>query len=130
MSPTNTRWPNLAAAELLALAPEYFEMRPGWWRLARDTQGEPVAFVLPVLLRGERACKEGKPQGTVFYMGVLPAFRGKGCARELLAEATRVFVEAGCWRIFCDTSSRNEPMLRTFRSAGYMERSPWQRPLK
>lgn len=119
-----------AAAELLALAPQYFELRPNWWRLARDVQGNEVGFVLPVLLGGEKAWKHGKPQGSIFYMGVLPRFRGKGHARELLAEATRVFIEAGCWRIFCDTSSLNHPMMNAFRAAGYMERSPWQRPLR
>jgi hypothetical protein len=48
----------------------------------------------------------------------------------LLDEATRVFIGADCWRVFCDTGSRNEPMLRTFRTAGYEERTPWQRPLR
>jgi len=63
-------------------------------------------------------------------MGVLPASRGKGYAAELLAQATRLLIAADCWRIFCDTSSHNEPMLKAFRRAGYEERTPWQRPLR
>ena len=119
-----------AATELLAIAPEYFELRPNLWRVARNAEGLEVGFVLPVLLRGEKAGKYGKPEGTIFYMGVLPQFRGNGDSRELLAEATRIFIEAGCWRIFCDTGSMNQPMINAFRVAGYMERSPRQRPLK
>ena len=120
----------VAAIDLLTSAPEWFDIRPGWWRLARDADGQAVGFVLPVLMRGEKAMKDGKPQGTIFYMGVLPAFRGQGYAKHLLAEATRIFIDAGCWRIFCDASSRNQPMLQAFRSAGFTERTPWQRPVK
>jgi len=89
-----------------------------------------VGIVLPVLLRQERHWKDGKPQGTIYYMGVLPQHRGKGYGRELLNDATRLFIERECWRVFCDASAANEPMLRAFRSAGYTEKSPWQRPLR
>jgi ribosomal protein S18 acetylase RimI-like enzyme len=62
-------------------------------------------------------------------MGVLPQFRARGYGLELVYEATRVFLAAGCWRIFCDTGTDNAPMIMTFRQAGYMERKQWQRPL-
>ena len=119
-----------ASRELLAVDTDHFELRPDWWACARDSAGEPVGFVLPVLLRPQRYWKEGKSQGTIYYMGVLPASRGKGYAAELLAQATRLLIAADCWRIFCDTSSHNEPMLKAFRRAGYEERTPWQRPLR
>lgn len=118
-----------AVQEVFDLLPQGFGRPPNWWRLARNDMNEPVGFVLPVLFKEERFWKEAKPQGTIFYMGVLPEFRGKGHALELVHEATRVFFEAGCWRIFCDTGTDNVPMVRTFRQAGYMERKPWQRPL-
>jgi ribosomal protein S18 acetylase RimI-like enzyme len=85
--------------------------------------------VLPVLFTEERFWKEDRAQGTILYMGVLPRFRGRRYALELVNEATRVFIEADCWRVFCDTGTENTPMVRTFRQAGYMEREPWQRPL-
>ena len=60
-------------------------------------------------------------------MGVLPAFRGHALC--LLTQATRVFIAARCWRIFCDTCTTNAPMVQAFRTAGYREGQPWQRPL-
>jgi hypothetical protein len=39
----------------------------------------------------------------------------------VLAAATRVFIGAGCWRGFCDTGSRNAPMKRALRRAGYRD---------
>ena len=118
-----------AVQELFDLQSLYFERPPGWWRLAMDPTNRPVGFVLPVLFKEDRFWKEGRPQGTIFYMGVLPEFRGLGYALALVHEATRVFIEAGCWRVFCDTGTDNLPMVKTFRQAGYMERTPWQRPL-
>ena len=119
-----------AVQELYDLLPLYFDRPLNWWRLARSHVNEAVGFVLPVLFKEARFWKEGKPQGTIFYMGVLPEFRGQGHALELVHEATRLFVAAGCWRIFCDTGTDNTPMVRAFRQAGYVERNPWQRPLR
>jgi len=119
-----------AAHQLLAVASADFEVRPGWWRMARDKKRDPVGFVLPVLFRGEKTWRYGQPEGTIFYIGVLPSHRGRGHGAQLLAEATRVAIAANCWRNFCDTSSRNEPMIRAFRSAGYKELAPWQRPIE
>jgi len=118
-----------AAEDLLSFAPEYFTWEPDWWSAAKTPQGDAVGFVLPVLFKAEERSRDGRPQGTIFYIGVMPEHRGKGFAKALLARATRIFIAANCWRIFCDTSSDNQPMLRTFRSAGYMERKPWQRPV-
>jgi len=119
-----------AARELLEVDLEYFQIEPKWWRMALNSDGNPVGIVLPVLFRQERQWKEGKPQGTIYCMGVLPQHRGNDYGRELLNEATRLFIERECWRVFCDASATNEPMLRAFRSAGYTEKNPWQRPLR
>jgi ribosomal protein S18 acetylase RimI-like enzyme len=118
-----------AAVELLAVCPQYFERPVGWWRAAVTLTGERVGFTLPVLFKDPARFKERRPQGTIFYLGVLPKHRGNGFGQALLWHATRTFINAGCWRIFCDTSSRNEPMIRAFRRSGYLERSPWQRPV-
>lgn len=118
-----------AVQEIYDLLPQYFARQPGWWRTGHDAQGQPMGFVLPVTFKEDRFWKDGKPQGTIFYMGVLPQFRGHGYGLELVHEATRVFLTAGCWRIFCDTGTDNAPMIKAFRKAGYMERKQWQRPL-
>ena len=118
-----------AAAELLAVCPEYFEHPADWWRAGVDAAGQSVGFVLPVLFKDRAKWKDGRPQGTIFYMGVLPECRGHAYAQALLAEATRIFLAANCWRIFCDTASCNAPMLNAFHKAGYKECSPWQRPV-
>ena len=66
-------------------------------------------------------------EGTIFYMGVLPAHRGHGHAVALLGEATRTFQAAGCSSALCDTGETNRPMVAALRRAGYRERSRWQR---
>jgi ribosomal protein S18 acetylase RimI-like enzyme len=116
-----------AASELLALAPRQFELRAGWWRVARDAQHRAVGFVLPVLFQRKRA--DAGLEGTIFYMGVLPEHRGLGHAVALLGEAARVFRSAGCASALCDTGERNQPMVAAFRRAGYRERTRWQRAL-
>jgi ribosomal protein S18 acetylase RimI-like enzyme len=118
-----------AVQEVYELLPRHFERQAGWWRMGRDAQGRTVGFVLPVIFKEERLWRDGRPQGTILYMGVLPEFRGLGYGLELLHEATRVFIEPGCWRIFCDTGTDNAPMIEAFRQAGYTEREPRQRPL-
>ena len=118
-----------AVQEVFDLLPQYFDRQTDWWRMAKDAQGQSVGFVLPVTFKEDRFWKDGRPQGTIFYMGVLPSFRGRRYGLELVHEATRVFLEASCWRIFCDTGTDNTPMITAFRKAGYMERKQWQRPL-
>jgi GNAT superfamily N-acetyltransferase len=118
-----------AVQEVFDLLPQYFDRRSGWWRVGKDPQGRTVGFVLPVTFKEERYWKDARPQGTIFYMGVLPGFRGLRYGLDLVLEATRVFLDAGCWRIFCDTGTDNAPMVEAFRQAGYLERAPWQRPL-
>lgn len=118
-----------AVQELYDLLPQYFERPQGWWKAARNASNELVGFVLPVLFKEQRFWKDGRPQGTIYYMGVLPEHRGRGHALELVHEATRVFTAANCWRVFCDTGTENASMVKAFRRADYMERTPWQRPL-
>jgi len=48
-----------AAEELLGVDESYFQLVPGWWKAASDEKGDLVGFVLPVLLKQERAWREG-----------------------------------------------------------------------
>jgi GNAT superfamily N-acetyltransferase len=119
-----------AASELLNVPADYFEVRQDWWLQARSNDGTPIGFVLLALLKPEKYWKDGRTQGTIYYMGILPSHRGRGHSVGLLGEAMRLFKEAECWRVFCDTSSRNTPMTKAFRTAGFEERTPWQRPVR
>ena len=98
-----------AVEELLALVPQYFERPANWWRAAVDLSGRQVGFVLSVLFLDKARWKDGCPQAATLHMGVLPEFRGRGHAVALLHEATRVLIQAGCWRIFCDAGTDNAP---------------------
>lgn len=118
-----------AVQEVFDYLPLHFEREPGWWRVALDGSGAPLGFVLPVVFKEERYRKEGRPQGTILYMGVLPDRRGRGVGLQLVHEATRVLLGANCWRVFCDTGTENASMVKAFRAAGYREAAPWQRPL-
>ena len=104
-------------------------MPPGWWIVAKDAESNRVGFVLSVLFKGDETWKDGRPEATIFYMGVLPAYRGRGYGQELLEEAVRTSQLANCWRLFCDTGTNNHPMVSAFRLAGFKERAPWQRPV-
>lgn len=119
------------ADTLLSLLHPHFVRPPGWWRMARDPSGEAVGFVLPVLYRQPTADPFGRqrPEATIFHMGVLPAHRGRGHALGLVIEATRLAAEAGCWRLFCDTSARNVAMRRAFERAGHEALPLRERPL-
>ena len=116
-----------AAAMLLGLSKPHFEQDPDWWQLAQTKAGEQVGFVLCSTF----ARSGSQPlEGTIFYMGVLLAYRGKGYGRQLLNQGTRTLVNIGACRILCDTAACNTPMLAAFRRAGYLERQVWERPLR
>jgi len=113
------------ARRILELAPG-FEYLPGRWEvLAADA--EPAGFVLPVLYTGSR--RGGLDEATIYHMGVLPGYRGRGIGRLLLRRATRLLVEHGVWRIFCDTAEGNAPMVRLFESEGWARLPARERPV-
>ena len=120
--------PHEAAAKLIALSSPHLERLPEWWQLAETAAGQPVGFVLPAVLAGTAG--EVFREGTIFYLGVVPEHRGKGYGHELLAQATRVLRQVRVGRILCDTAACNGPMIAAFRAAGYIEREPWERPLR
>lgn len=69
--------------------------------------GQPAGFVLPVTYDG--CSRDGLDEATIYHMGVAPAHRGTGLGRLLLRRTTRVLVDHGVWRIFCDTPANNAP---------------------
>lgn len=81
-----------------------------WWRVATLHDGTPVGFVIPA---------RNAYNPIIAYIGVLPAFRGKGYVDDLLAEGTRILAAQGVPRIRAATDVGNGPMARAFARAGY-----------
>jgi RimJ/RimL family protein N-acetyltransferase len=81
-----------------------------WWRVANLPDGAPVGFVIPA---------RNSYNPILAYIGVLPAHRGQGYVNDILAEGTRILVEAGSPRIRASTDMGNVPMARAFARAGY-----------
>ena len=81
-----------------------------WWRVATLPDGTPAGFVIPA---------RNAYNAIIAYIGVLPAFRGKGYVDDILAEGTRILAAQGVPRIRAATDVGNEPMARAFARAGY-----------
>lgn len=87
------------------------DLDPALWRVAW-WEGEPVGVVLPTVWEGKRR------EGTLSYVGVLPAHRGRGLGRALHAAGLRLLAEAGALRYAGSTDVRNLPMARVFERNG------------
>jgi RimJ/RimL family protein N-acetyltransferase len=81
-----------------------------WWRVATLNDGTPIGFVIPA---------RNAYNPIIAYLGVLPAFRGKGYVDDVLAEGTRILAGQGVPRIRAATDVSNGPMARAFARAGY-----------
>ncbi|MCU0544725.1 MAG: GNAT family N-acetyltransferase [Oscillatoriaceae cyanobacterium Prado104] len=122
------REPHEAAQTFLNESRDGFSYQDEWWQFGINETGDIVGFVLPVIFTG--CAKEGLEEGTIYYMGVVPEYRGLGFASELLSKGTRTLQEVGVWRIFCDTAVNNVPMISAFDRVGYRQYSePWERPV-
>ncbi len=84
---------------------------PAAWMLAQ-VDGDVVGVVLPQEFQGRDR------EGTLFYVAVLPAFRGRGYGRALHAAGLAMLAERGVIRYVGSTDTRNGPMLRVFEANG------------
>jgi RimJ/RimL family protein N-acetyltransferase len=101
--------PARAAREEFASA-QAMRYEPTWWQLAYTHGGALVGLVMP-------AENDGGP--IIYYIGVVPEYRGQGYVDDLLTQGTTVLQEAGATRIVADTDKVNIPMARAFERAGY-----------
>jgi len=113
----------LAAERLLDLASDGFEWQQEWWE-AITIDGARAGCVLPVIFSDSR--RDGRDEGTIFHMGVVPAFRGRGIGALLLARGTNTLLGHGVWRIYCDTAATNDPMIAAFMRQGWTRHAPHQ----
>lgn len=106
-----------ASRELLRAVPKWgCSKSSGWWQLLID-HGEAVGFVLPVTY--DDSVRDGNSLGTIFHMGVVPAYRSRGFGRLLLRKATQTLMGSAVRRIYCDTAVANAPMIHLFESEGW-----------
>lgn len=116
------------AEQFLAESKDGFSYHDEWWQIGISSDDRVVGFVFPAIYEG--CAKNGLEEATIYYIGVLPEYRGQGFATDLLLKGTRVLQDVGVWRVFCDTDVNNIPMISTFERVGYQQYSePWQRPL-
>lgn len=92
---------------------EFYSSLPGdraLWRIALDRDDAVIGFAIP---------SRSAYDASVSYLGVAPEHRGHRYVDDLLAEITRLHVEAGAARITGTTDRTNAPMLEAFARAGY-----------
>ncbi len=91
--------------DLKAYAGSKFD--PTWWRVAY-LDDEPVGVALP------QEFSDREKEGTLFYVGVRPRFRGRGFGRVLHASGLAFLAGKGVTRYVGSTDTRNHPMVRIF----------------
>lgn len=120
--------PHAAVEMFLNSARDDFSYQDNWWQFGINRTGDIVGVVLPVTFN--RCAKAGLEEGTIYYIGVVPEYRGLGFATDLLSQGTRILQEIGVWRVFCDTAVANVRMISAFKRVGYRQYGePWERPV-
>ncbi|MEP0873277.1 GNAT family N-acetyltransferase [Trichocoleus desertorum AS-A10] len=120
--------PHTAVEMFLNSARDDFSYQDDWWQFGINERGDIVGVVLPVTFNG--CAKADLEEGTIYYMGVVPEYRGFGFANDLLSQGTRILQEIGVWQIFCDTAVVNVRMISAFKQVGYRQYGePWERPV-
>jgi len=95
--------------ELVEYAGRRFD--PSWWQVAR-LEGESIGVVLP------QAFPKRADEGTLFYVGVRPAWRGRGHGKVLHAAGLQFLARHGVTKYVGSTDTRNAPMIAVFAANG------------
>jgi RimJ/RimL family protein N-acetyltransferase len=103
-------------AEITLQVMESTRYDPSWWRVAVQTDGQPIGVIFPVIAFGEP---------TVGFVGVSAKHRGRGVATGLLSEARSVMTRQGYSSLSAETDVRNIPMHRALAKSGFARR--WQK---
>ena len=117
-----------AAEQFLFKSKDGFLYQDEWWQIGFNRDDRVVGFIFPVIYPD--CAKDGLEEATIYYIGVLPEYRGQNFAADLLLKGTKLLQNVGVWRVFCDTDANNIPMISTFKRVGYQQYSePYRRPL-
>lgn len=87
---------------------------PSGWFVLRE-EGQTVGVVLP------QSYAKSPEEGSVFYIGVTPPFRGRGFGWRIHALGLQALSERGVKRYVGSSEIRNGPMLRVFEKNGCPE---------
>jgi GNAT superfamily N-acetyltransferase len=105
----SARDPRREFSELVSFAGSAFDAT--WWRAAY-LDHDPIGVVLP------QSFANKKHEGTLFYVAVIPEFRGRGFGRILHATGLAFLADHGVSRYIGSTDARNLPMIAVFRTNG------------
>jgi GNAT superfamily N-acetyltransferase len=84
---------------------------PETWLIAyRDA--EPVGVIFA------QRYDDKMEEGSLFFVGVLPSFRGQGLGKVLHAKGLEMLASIGVKEYVGSTDVQNEPMIRTFAANG------------
>jgi RimJ/RimL family protein N-acetyltransferase len=103
------RDPEAEFDELVEMAADKYDDE-SWFAAIVD--GEVVGVVLP------QEFADADAEGTLFYVAILPSFRGRGYGRALHAAGLSMLKDRGLTKYIGSTDTRNEPMLRVFEANG------------
>jgi RimJ/RimL family protein N-acetyltransferase len=81
-----------------------------WWLVAIGPDDQKVGLILPVLNYGKL---------TIGFIGVVPAFRGRGIASYLLKQLPPIVNRSGYSAIYAEVDQRNRSMQRTLSKSGF-----------
>jgi ribosomal-protein-alanine N-acetyltransferase len=124
---------DLTYADLLAALHAASFSRPGderWSSQAfSDVLGMPGAFCLLAKVPGEDgpspigfcACRIAGPESELLSLGVLPALRRQGTARQLILRGMGRCVEAGAREMFLEVAEDNPSAQLLYRSLGFYQ---------
>lgn len=105
----SARDPRSDFADLVSYAGTSFD--PTRWYVAYLDR-DPIGILLP------QTYSDRKNEGTLFYVGVLPEFRGRGFGRILHSSGLALLAGRGVERYVGSTDARNLPMTAVFRANG------------
>ncbi|HMP62021.1 MAG TPA: GNAT family N-acetyltransferase [Phenylobacterium sp.] len=89
------------------------EFNPENWFLARF-DGEPIGIML-------LTCLDAEGIWELAYLGLAPAWRGRGLGRALVHQATAQAIARGAEMLLVAADRRNLPALGLYRSAGFVD---------
>jgi len=120
--PNRTPGPEMAASHIDALV-AWAGMRPGGSVLMADVAGEAVGFLVTGINEelGTYVPAEARLVGHLSDLWVEPAFRGRGIARALIAEAESRLRAAGIHRAEISALPSNDQARALYHGLGYAD---------